>query len=65
MVAEGAASEGQTSAFSAEHVRNLADVAGAPSLEGGLRRAAAEQLRGVLVSPGVAAVVLAETGEEV
>lgn len=40
-------------------------MAGAPSLEGGLRRAAAEQLRGVLVSPGVAAVVLSETGEEV
>ncbi|CAM9944307.1 unnamed protein product, partial [Ectocarpus sp. 4 AP-2014] len=61
---EGAPSEGQTLSFSAEHVRNLADVAGAPSLEGGLRRAAAEQLRGVLVSPGVAAVVLSETGEE-
>ncbi|CAM9698551.1 unnamed protein product, partial [Ectocarpus sp. 13 AM-2016] len=37
--AEGASSEGLTLSFSAGHVRNLADVAGAPSLEGGLRRA--------------------------
>ncbi|CAB1102286.1 unnamed protein product [Ectocarpus sp. CCAP 1310/34] len=62
--AKGAPSEGRTLSFSAEHVKNLADVAGAPSLEGGLRRAAAEQLRGVLVSPGVAAVVLSDTGQE-
>lgn len=54
--------------FTAEHVRNLADVAGAPSLENGLRRSAAEQLRGVILSPGVAEAVASETkrgGQEV
>ncbi|CAM9479583.1 unnamed protein product [Scytosiphon promiscuus] len=57
---------GRPSTFTAEHVRNLADVAGSPSLEAGLRRAAAEQLRAVLVSPGVAAAVVSDTrsGEE-
>ncbi|CAM9181579.1 unnamed protein product, partial [Sphacelaria rigidula] len=57
-------------AFSPEHVRNLADAAGSPTLEVGLRTAAAEQLRGVLVAPGVARAILqndldAEGGERI
>eukprot|EP00904_Undaria_pinnatifida_P003216 jgi/Undpi1/12896/HiC_scaffold_7.g02562.m1 len=47
--------------FSAEHVRNLVDVAGSPSLEAALRRSATQQLRVVLLSPGVAAAGLCET----
>lgn len=58
----GASKAGDTRAsrgsFTAQHVRNLADVAGSSTLEAGLRRAAAEQLRGVLVSPGVVRAVL-------
>lgn len=44
--------------FSLEHVRNLIDAAGSPALEVGLKMAAAEQLRGVLLAPGVASAVL-------
>lgn len=43
--------------FTADHVKNLAEVAGSQTLEVGLRRAAAEQLRAVLESRGVAGAV--------
>lgn len=45
--------------FTADHIKNLAEVAGSKTLEVGLRRAAAEQLRAVLESRGVASVVSA------
>lgn len=66
--ATGVQPETRPATFTAEHVRNLADVAGSPSLEAGLRRSAAEQLRTVLMSPGVPAAVISEAkngGEEV
>lgn len=50
-------------AFTTEHVRNLAEVAGSPTLEARLRRAAAEQLREVLLSRGVASAVCREVIE--
>lgn len=39
-------------------MRNLVDAAGSPALELGLKTAAAEQLRGVLLAPGVASAIL-------
>ena len=53
---------GLKSSFTADHVRNLAKVAGSETLEPGLRRAAAEQLGAVLESPGVNAAIVSEDG---
>lgn len=63
-----AGSEGSEPHFTADHVRNLAEVAGSQTLEVSLRRAAAEQLRAVLESRGVAsaaASAVATTGSGV
>lgn len=54
-----------SSGFTTEHVRNLAEVAGSPTLEACLRRAAAEQLREVLLSFGVASSVCREVRKAV